>query len=234
MKHKNEPLKGRYKDNDDDWEDEDEKIDNNSNNSLGDEISKPIAKSDYIKESKIIARLKSGLDKMVEDDLRKYQFENGAKDKVQFNQYPAITAANRQIFDVTKQFKNIPQLNAACHYYGSILLQYLFIVRKDIPISSFTRKFLEREGIRNFRGKLLEALNEMKTSLDLRNAGVISEEEFDKDRLDIIEWFDPKQKEAAIKFLDEKLLGEEGRSMNRLYQEKHRSLKAINSKLKVV
>jgi hypothetical protein len=217
-----------------DWDADDEKDNNESIQIVDKTTKKAPPKSDYIKESKFIARLKPLLDKIVEDDLKKYQFDGGARDKVQFNQYPQITSANKQIFDVTGQFKNMSQLNTACHYYGSLFLQYLYIVRKNIPISPFTKKFLEREGIRSFRGKLAEALNEMKTSLDLKNTGTITEEDFDKDRMDIIEWFDPKQQDAAVKFLDEKLLGEDGKSVNRVYQGKYRSLKLMRSKLKSV
>lgn len=198
------------------------------------QIDKAFPKSDHIKESRLITMLKPLLDEVTEDDLRKYQFEGGARDKIQFNQYPAINNANRQIFDTSGEFKTMPQLNAACHYYGSIFLQYFFIVRRNIPLSRFTIKFLEREHIRNFRGQLTKALEEMKESLDFRNAGTISEEDFEKDRMDIVDWFEPEQQEIVIKFLDEKLFGEESKSINRLYQQKHRTLKLIRSGLRDV
>jgi uncharacterized protein YfkK (UPF0435 family) len=217
-----------------DWDSDDEKDGKESPLVVDKSAKKAPPKTDYIKESKLIARLKPLLDKVTEDDLKKYQFEGGARDKVQFNQYPAITSANKQIFDVTGLFKNMAQLNAACNFYGSVFLQYLLIVRKDIPLSPFTKKFLEREGIRNFRGKLIKALDEMRESLDMVNSGIITKEDFEKDRLDIVEWFKEKEKDSVAKFLDEKLEGEDGRSKNNRDQIKHRSLKAIRSGLKVV
>jgi len=207
---------------------------NEEEETLAKEIIKAFPKSDYIKEAKFISILKPLLDTITEEDLKKYQFEAGAKDKIQFNQYPAVNNGNRQIFDTSGQFKTMPQLNAACHYYGSIFLQYLFIVRRNIHLSRFTVKFLERETVRAFRGKLQNSLFEMKDSLDLRNSGTISEADFEKDLVDIIEGYEPEEQELVEKFLDEKMSGENGKSVNRTYQQRHRTLKEIRLNIQCV
>ncbi len=159
-------------------------------------------KSDKIKESPLIKILKPLLDKITEDDLKIYQFEKNAKVKVQFQQYPEVKSALRQIFDRNNIFSTLPQLDAQCHYIGFLIMQYLFIVKKDIPLSRETQKFLKRESVRNFRGQLEKIKTDLKESCDFLNKKIIKKEEFEADLDDFIDIFsDKNQQEIAENFI---------------------------------
>lgn len=198
------------------------------------EDGKVYPKSDKIKEAPLIKLLKPLLDKLTEEDLKIYQFQKNAKEKVQFRQYPETKTAVRQIFDNHKNiFSTVSQIDAQAHYMGVLLLQYLFIVKKDIPLSKTTIKFLKREGIRNFRGQLEKMVENLKESCDFYNKKLMSEKAFREDLDDFIDVFDTENKQKIAENLIESLInaGELKLSMKRINQRKARNqnLKVINS-----
>jgi len=196
-------------------------------------IQKALPKSDHIKESKLIQLLKPLLDKVTGDDLKIYQFEKAAREKVQFSQYPEVCNGNKQIFDVTGLFKTKSQVDSLCHLIGHTILQYLVIVRKDMPLPAFSKKFKERESIRNFRGMLAKMQNDVNDSLELLAKRTISEKAFEQDCDDFICYFEEEdQRKIAAKLVDDMI--EEGalrRAQNRVSQTKHRNFEAKYSKM---
>ena len=196
-------------------------------------IQKALPKSDHIKESKLIQLLKPLLDKVTGDDLKIYQFEKAAREKVQFSQYPEVCNGNKQIFDVTGLFKTKSQVDSLCHLIGHTILQYLVIVRKDMPLPAFSKKFKERESIRNFRGMLAKMQNDVNDSLELLAKRTISEKAFEQDCDDFICYFEKEdQRKIAAKLVDDMI--EEGalrRAQNRVSQTKHRNFEAKYSKM---
>uniref|UniRef100_A0A6H1ZYC7 Uncharacterized protein n=1 Tax=viral metagenome TaxID=1070528 RepID=A0A6H1ZYC7_9ZZZZ len=194
------------------------------------------SKSDHIKETRLITILKPLLNKVMEEDLKIYNFSKGAKAKVQFTQFPDVCYNNRQIFDATGMFKNYSQLNALEHQIGASILLYLLIVRKNIPLSKKTKKFIEREEIRNFRGKLCDLVDDVKESLDLLNKKVLSQIAFDKDISDFIDSFATEEEmNVAAKIVDDLLKsGEDERSKDRVRKEEAKRWELKYSKLKQV
>ena len=163
----------------------------------------------YIKRSELIKKLKSSLDEIEEEDLKIYGFV-GAKSKVQFQQFPAVITGIRQIYDATGIFRTIPQLDALCHLIGYQILQYLFIDRKGIELSSQTKKFTERENIRNFRGQLSFLEKDIRNSFDLFTNNLMDKDAFMRDIDDLISGFSTQNgKNAARQFVDDWLGSEE-------------------------
>lgn len=206
---------------------------NEEDEELDKTIQKALPKSDHIKESKLIQLLKPLLDKATGEDLKIYQFEKAAREKVQFSQYPEVCNGNKQIFDVTGLFKTRSQVDSLCHLMGHTLLQYLLIVRKGFPLPSFSKKFKERESTRNFRGMLIKVQEEVNDSLDLLNKKTISQKDFDQDCDDFICYFDDEdQRKIAARLVDDMIdAGAVRRSQNRVSQEKHRNFEAKYSKM---
>lgn len=199
-------------------------------------ILKAFPKSDHIKDTQFIKKIKPLLDKVIEDDIKIFNFGEGARSKIQLTQYPTVCINNRQIFDSTGLFKTMSQLDSLAHTIGSSILQYLFIVRKNIPLTKRSRRYIEREKVRNFRGQLCVLQQETKDLCDYLNKGVIKEVDFDKELADIIEDFDTENemKIAAIVVDDILESGELNRSKDRLRKRKSRELEVKYSKLKEV
>lgn len=189
-----------------------------------------------IKESKLVRKLKSSLDKVAEDDVKIFNFGTGARSKLQFTQYPSVCQNNRQIFDTTKIFKTMSQIDSLAHKIGSDILQYLFIIRKNIPLSKRSMRFVERESERNFRGQLCLMQEEFKESADLFARGVIDLSQFnaDLDRL-ICDMETPERQKIAARILDD-LCESDGleKAKSRIRQRKHRELEAKYSGLKEI
>lgn len=205
----------------------------NEDEDLDKTIQKALPKSDHIKETKLISVIKPLLNKVTGDDLKIYQFEKAAREKVQFSQYPEVCNGNKQIFDVTGLFKTRSQVDSLCHLVGHSILQYLFIVRKDFPLPAFSRKFKEREPIRNFRGMLTKLQNDVSDSLELLAKKTISEKAFEQDCDDFICYFEEEdQRKIAARLVDDMI--EEGalrRAQNRVSQTKHRNFEAKYSNM---
>ena len=208
----------------------------NEDEELDKTIQKALPKSDHIKETKLIAVIKPLLNKITGDDLKIYQFEKAAREKVQFSQYPEVCNGNKQIFDVTGLFKTRSQVDSLCHLVGHTILQYLFIVRKGIPLPAFSKKFKERESIRNFRGMLSKMQDDVNDSFDLLAKKTISQKDFDEDCDNFICYFEEEdQRKIAARLVDDMI--EEGalrRAQNRVSQTKHRNFEAKYSNMKEV
>ncbi len=199
-------------------------------------IWKAFPKSDHIKETEIIRILKPLLDKVTEDDIKIYNFGEGARMKIQFTQYPTICQNNRQLFDVTGLFKTMSQIDALAHKLGSDLLQYLYIIRKDIIRTRRSMRFAERENERNFRGQLCLLHDDIKILCDFLNRKIISQSKFDRNLSDLIEDFETeKEMSVAARFVDAVLEdGELMKSKSRISSEKHRKYTAKYSGLKKI
>ena len=207
---------------------------------LDKKIDKAFPKSDHIKETKLIQRIKSGLDKVTEDDIKIFNFGDGARQKIQFTQYPTICQNNRQIFDTTGIFKTMSQVDSLAHKVGSEILQYLFIVRKGIELSRRSRRFKEREDERNFRGLLYLMEKDLKDLCDHLNKKIINPTKLEKEIEALIEDFETEsEREIAASFADDFVnSGEIERSRNRLavedVRDKKRKFSRKYSKLKAV
>lgn len=203
---------------------------------IEEKIKKAFPKSDHIKETQFIKKLKSALNTVTEEDIKIFNFGEGARSKVQFTQYPNVCQNNRQIFDTTGIFKTISQVDSLAHKVGSEILQFLLIVRKNMPLSRRSVRWKERENERNFRGQLLLLQMDVKDACDLLNKRVISALTFDNDMKSLIEDFDADdQRQIAGNVIDDLLeSGEVDRSKNRLAVAKVRKYGAMYSKLKAV
>lgn len=199
-------------------------------------IQKAFPKFDHIKETQLIKILKPLLNKVTESDIKIFNFGEGARSKIQFTQYPTVCTNNRQIFDATGIFKTMSQVDALAHKIGSDFLQYLFIIRKNMPLSKRSKRFIEREKVRNFRGQLCLLQQEVKDLCDFLNNGIVSESQFDKEIDDLIQDFESEEEmKIASKVIDDMLnSGELYKSKGRIAVRKHRSLEAKYSNLKQV
>lgn len=215
-------------------------LDENGEIACSDEVEgailKAFPKSDHIKETQLIKKLKPLLDKVTEDDVKIFNFGEGARSKIQLTQYPTICMNNRQIFDSTGLFKTMSQLDALAHCIGSSILQYLFIVRKGISLTKRSKRFIEREKVRNFRGQLHILQQDVKDLCDFLNKGIISETQFEKELCESIEDFESEDEmKIAAKIVDEMIeTGEIRRSKGRLATQRSREFETKYSKLKKV
>jgi hypothetical protein len=168
------------------------------------ELEKTFSKTKPKKETALIAKLKPLLNQVTEDDLKIYSYSKNAKLKIQFRQFPEVCFNNDQIFDHSHAFKTRSQLNVIAHKIGSDFLYAVFVSRKNILLSKKTRKYIEREELRNFRGQLSDLIDDYKDSLDLFNKKIISQHVFDADVSDYIESFDSEEKQTiAAKVIDD-------------------------------
>ena len=183
----------------------------------------PLA-SENIKESQLVRKLKSSLDKITEDDIKIFNFGTGARTKLQFTQFPSVCQNNRQIFDTTKIFKTMSQVDALAHKIGSDFLQYFFIIRKNIPLSRQSLRFVERENEHNFRGQLFLFQQEVKALCDYLNKKIISDVDFDRNIDELIDDFETKkERNIAAEVVDHMLeTGELARSKGRIRTRNHR------------
>jgi len=203
---------------------------------IEDDIKRAFPKSDHIKESQLVKLLKPALDKAKEDDIKIFNFGEGARSKLQFTQYPTVCQNNRQIFEVTGIFKTMSQVDSLAHKIGSDILQYLFIVRKNIPLTKRSLRFLDREKERNFRGQLCLLQQEVKDLCDFLNKEVITETTFERDMENLIEDFDTENEQKIAANVIDNLLssGELIKSRSRLATQKSRKYSIKLSKLKEV
>jgi CRISPR/Cas system CSM-associated protein Csm2 small subunit len=199
-------------------------------------INKAFPKSDHIKETQLIKILKPLLDKITEDDIKIFNFGEGARSKLQFTQYPTVCQNNRQIFDTTGIFKTMSQVDSLAHKTGSDILQYIFVVRKNIKLSRRSIRFKEREKERNFRGQLHCLQQDVRDLCDHFNKGVISENALDKGLVDLIEDFEVEiEQKIAANIVDDLInSGEIEKSKGRLATRKARKFAAMYSELKQV
>jgi hypothetical protein len=195
--------------------------DNDSDMPKDEELEKTFPKTKPKKETALVAKLKPLLNQITEDDLKIYSHSKNAKQKIQFRQFPEVCFNNDQIFDQSRAFKTRSQLNTIAHKIGSDFLYAVFVTRKNISLSKKTRKYIEREDLRNFRGQLSDLVDDVKDSIDLLNKKIISQHVFDNDVSDFIESFDSEEKQSiAAKVIDDLIKsGEEGRSKDRIRKE---------------